>query len=128
MQSDGFGVVEMFYLFQSPSSYLFQSFYFQQGYNGVCLPVAVVRKHDNFRNYYRIGLSFGTLLKGSKRKDQFDSQRFLTSGSDFIHQKRFSKNQNLNFSPKIYEIRKKFYETKLFIIKRSTNLLMAIFL
>ena len=32
MQSDGLGEIEMFYLFQSPSSYLFQSFYFQQGY------------------------------------------------------------------------------------------------
>ena len=32
MQSDGLGEIEMFYLIQSPSSYLFQSFYFQQGY------------------------------------------------------------------------------------------------
>ena len=31
MQSDGLGEIEMFYLFLSPSSYLFQSFYCQQG-------------------------------------------------------------------------------------------------
>ena len=29
MQSDGLGEIEIFYLFPSPSSYLFQSFYFQ---------------------------------------------------------------------------------------------------
>ena len=33
MQSDGLGEIEMFYLSQSPSSYLFQSFYFQHGKN-----------------------------------------------------------------------------------------------
>ena len=32
MQSYGLGEIEMFYLFQSPSSYLFEYFYFQQGY------------------------------------------------------------------------------------------------
>ena len=33
----------------------------------------------------------------------------------FIHQKRFYGNQKFNFLDKIYEIRKKFEKTKLFI-------------
>ena len=31
MQSDGLGEIEVFYLFQSHSSYLFESFYYQHG-------------------------------------------------------------------------------------------------
>ena len=45
----------------------------------------------------------------------------------FIHKKRFNEKQKFNFLAEIYEIRKKSYETKLFISKRSTTLALNIF-
>ena len=46
----------------------------------------------------------------------------------FIHEKRFYKNQKFNFSAKIYKIQKKRQETTFYNLKRSTTLLLAIFL
>ena len=77
--------------------------------------------------YYKIGLRFGIPLEGPERKDEFFNQLFLINGSSFIYKKRFSKNQKFHFLAKIYELRKKCWETKLFFLKRSTNVPMTIF-
>ena len=49
-----------------------------------------IRKHDNYQKHWQIGLGFGTLLEGPKRKNKFVKRTFLTSGCEFIHQKRCS--------------------------------------
>ena len=61
--------------------------------------VIIVLKHDNIRKNYLIGLRFGILLKGQKRKDEFVNQPFLINGSGFIYEKRFSRKKNSIYPP-----------------------------
>ena len=62
--------------------------------------------YDNFRKNYWIGLCFGTLLEGTKSKNELVNQSFFTNGSVFLHKKHFSKNHKFIFPAKMYEIRK----------------------
>ena len=48
-----------------------------------------------------------------------------TNDFDFIHKEHFCKNKKFNFSAKIYEIRKKCRKIKLFIFKKSKNLIFS---
>ena len=50
-QSDGLGEIEIFYLFQSPSFYLFQSFYFKQGCDDAdrCKELDNIKEDSNYK-------------------------------------------------------------------------------
>ena len=76
----------------------------KNGFN-VSVVVLVVCYRDNFWKNHQIGLRFGRLLQGPKRKDEFVNQPRLTNGYGFIHQK----------------------SVKVFISKKSTILILIIF-
>ena len=59
----------------------------------------------------------------------FDLDYFLTKRTIFVViVKNVIKNQKFNFSDKLYDIRNKCYETKLFVLKRKMNSILTIFL
>ena len=65
MQSDGLGEIEIFYLFQFPSSFLFQSFYFQQGANS---------SNKNCRSFRRLKKLIG--LNSDQQREMVRKQIF----------------------------------------------------
>ena len=62
--------------------------------------VVVVCKHDNFRRIYQIGFGFGTLLEGTKRKDEFIKQPFFSTVLVLSIKNGFLKINNSIFPPK----------------------------
>ena len=86
-------------------------------------------KSCGFRpNYARYEKMLTRKIVHLKKIYNFDFDHFLIKRTDFVLiVKNVIKNQKFNFPDKLCDIRNKCYGTKLFVLKRSTNLVLTIF-